>query len=87
MCHRYHDHALHITLDNAYHGLAGMYVMSDKVKHGGCGAPYNLEVRPLGDAVSRESAWIATLGHPLLRKSEYDVNICIGQPGPVQGHV
>jgi hypothetical protein len=40
----YHDHALHITWDNAYHGLAGMYVMSDKVKHGGCGEPYNLEV-------------------------------------------
>jgi FtsP/CotA-like multicopper oxidase with cupredoxin domain len=41
----YHDHALHITLDNAYHGLAGMYIMSDKIKNGGCGEPYNLEVR------------------------------------------
>jgi FtsP/CotA-like multicopper oxidase with cupredoxin domain len=41
----YHDHALHITLENAYHGLAGMYIMSDKIKNGGCGEPYNLEVR------------------------------------------
>ena len=47
---RYHDHALHITLDNAYHGLAGMFVMSDKIKNGGCGEPYNLEVRGLGSA-------------------------------------
>lgn len=41
----YHDHAVHITLENAYHGLAGMYIDSDKVKDGGCGPPYNLEVR------------------------------------------
>lgn len=41
---RYHDHALHITLDNAYHGLSGFYLMSDKLRHGGCGEPYNLEV-------------------------------------------
>lgn len=41
----YHDHALHITLENAYHGLAGMYVSSDKIKDGACGEPYNLEVR------------------------------------------
>jgi FtsP/CotA-like multicopper oxidase with cupredoxin domain len=41
----YHDHALHITLDNAYHGLAGMYIVSDKAKLGGCGEPYNMEVR------------------------------------------
>jgi len=41
----YHDHALHITLDNAYHGLAGFYLMSSKLKHGSCGEPFNLEVR------------------------------------------
>lgn len=42
----YHDHALHITLDNAYHGLSGFLLMTDKLKDGGCGAPFNLEVGP-----------------------------------------
>jgi hypothetical protein len=41
---RYHDHALHITLDNAYHGLAGFFSMSDHRRIGGCGEPYNLDV-------------------------------------------
>lgn len=45
---RFHDHALHITLDNAYHGLAGFLLMSDKVKDGSCGSPFNLEVLPAG---------------------------------------
>ena len=39
----YHDHALHITADNAYLGLAGMYLISSKQKDGGCGEPWNLE--------------------------------------------
>jgi FtsP/CotA-like multicopper oxidase with cupredoxin domain len=39
----YHDHALHITADNAYLGLAGLYLISSKKKHGGCGEPWNLE--------------------------------------------
>lgn len=39
----YHDHALHITADNAYYGLAGLYLSSSKKKHGGCGEPWNLE--------------------------------------------
>lgn len=39
----YHDHALHITADNAYFGMAGMYINSAKVKDGGCGEPWNLE--------------------------------------------
>jgi FtsP/CotA-like multicopper oxidase with cupredoxin domain len=39
----YHDHALHITADNAYFGMAGMYIISNKVKDGGCGEPWNLE--------------------------------------------
>jgi hypothetical protein len=38
----YHDHALHITADNAYFGLAGMYVVSAKPKDGGCGEAWNL---------------------------------------------
>lgn len=45
---RFHDHALHITLDNSYHGLAGFLLMSDKVKDGSCGSPFNLEVLPVG---------------------------------------
>lgn len=39
----YHDHALHITADNAYLGLAGMYLITSKQKLGGCGEPWNLE--------------------------------------------
>jgi FtsP/CotA-like multicopper oxidase with cupredoxin domain len=39
----YHDHALHITADNAYLGLAGLKITSAKVKDGGCGEPWNLE--------------------------------------------
>ena len=39
----YHDHALHITADNAYLGLAGLYLISSKQKHGGCGEPWNME--------------------------------------------
>lgn len=39
----YHDHALHITADNAYYGLAGLKITSAKVKDGGCGEPWNLE--------------------------------------------
>ena len=39
----YHDHALHITADNAYFGLTGLYISSAKVKDGGCGEPWNLE--------------------------------------------
>ena len=39
----YHDHALDITSDNAYLGLAGMYLVSTKKKYGGCGEPWNLE--------------------------------------------
>ena len=39
----YHDHALHITSDNAYYGLAGFKITSAKLKDGGCGEPWNLE--------------------------------------------
>lgn len=39
----YHDHALHLTADNAYFGLAGFKITSAKVKDGGCGEPWNLE--------------------------------------------
>lgn len=39
----YHDHALHITADNAYFGLAGLKITSAKLKDGGCGEPWNLE--------------------------------------------
>ena len=42
----YHDHALHITRDNAYYGLAAHYWMSAKKSVGGCGAPWNLDNIP-----------------------------------------
>ena len=39
----YHDHALHITANNAHFGLAGLSLINAKIKHGGCGEPWNLE--------------------------------------------
>ena len=39
----YHDHALHITAENAYHGLAGFHLISNKTLYGGLGEPWNLE--------------------------------------------
>lgn len=39
----YHDHALHVTAQNAYYGLAGMYFISPKKSIGGCGEPWNLD--------------------------------------------
>lgn len=39
----YHDHALHITSNNAYYGMAGMYHITSKPSEGGCGEPWNLE--------------------------------------------
>lgn len=39
----YHDHALHITSNNAYYGLAGMYIITSSTREGGCGEPWNLE--------------------------------------------
>lgn len=39
----YHDHALHVTADNAYLGLAGFSIVSSKIADGGCGEPFNLE--------------------------------------------
>ena len=39
----YHDHALHITAENAYLGLAGFHLVTAKRKNGGCGEPWNLE--------------------------------------------
>lgn len=39
----YHDHALHITAKNAYHGLSAFYIITSKKKFGGCGEPWNME--------------------------------------------
>jgi FtsP/CotA-like multicopper oxidase with cupredoxin domain len=39
----YHDHALHITSNNAYYGLAGMYIITSSTLEGGCGEPWNLQ--------------------------------------------
>ena len=41
----YHDHALHVTTDNAYHGTAGFYLISGKKSLAGCGGgePFGLE--------------------------------------------
>lgn len=36
----YHDHGLHVTADNAYYGLAGMYFIDPKTS---CGSPWNLD--------------------------------------------
>ncbi len=39
----YHDHALHITADNAYLGLAAFYLSTLKKTAGGCGEHWNLD--------------------------------------------
>lgn len=42
----YHDHALEITAENAYHGLTGFYISRDTTRLGGCGQPWNLDNVP-----------------------------------------
>ncbi|KAG2435978.1 hypothetical protein HYH02_011691 [Chlamydomonas schloesseri] len=42
----YHDHQLDITSENAYFGLAGMYVVTDSKYEEGCGEPWNLDELP-----------------------------------------
>lgn len=39
----FHDHALHLTALNVLHGLAGLYVITEKSSLGGCGEPYNMD--------------------------------------------
>jgi len=38
----HHDHAVHITMENAYWGLAAFSIISDKKKNGGCGKRQNI---------------------------------------------
>jgi FtsP/CotA-like multicopper oxidase with cupredoxin domain len=39
----FHDHALHLTTENVVHGVAGLYMITEKKTLGGCGDPYNLD--------------------------------------------
>ncbi|KAG2484888.1 hypothetical protein HYH03_016369 [Edaphochlamys debaryana] len=50
----YHDHALDITSYNSYLGLAGMYVVTDSAKEGGCGEPWNLDALPDTEMVFKD---------------------------------
>jgi len=85
----YHDHALHITMDNAYLGLAGFYIPSVKRKHGGCGEPWNLEDIPeqymmLADKVLDNKCQLYADPLGVHEKSLYgDVNVVNGVPFPV----
>ena len=85
----YHDHALHITMDNAYLGLAGLYIISSKKKDGGCGEPWDLENIPeqhmiLADKVLDNKCQL--FADPLgvhLNSLYGDVNLVNGIPFPV----
>jgi len=84
----YHDHALHITADNAYYGLAGMYIVSSKLKNGGCGEPWNLEDIPeqmmiLSDKVLDNKCQLYHDIHDIHKDDLYgDINTVNGIPFP-----
>ena len=84
----YHDHALHVTADNANSGMAGFYIVSAKVKHGGCGEPWNLEdvetkLMMLGDKVIDSTCQIY-MDHAKAHLDDYygDINLVNGIPWP-----
>jgi FtsP/CotA-like multicopper oxidase with cupredoxin domain len=85
----YHDHALHITADNAYYGLAGLYVISNKLKHGGCGEPWNLEniqeyEMILADKLVDNKCQLAVDHFGVHENNLYgDINLVSGIPFPV----
>ena len=85
----YHDHALHITADNAYLGLAGLYIISAKTKDDGCGEPWNLEDIPeyhmiLSDKVLDNKCQLFADPLGVHERSLYgDVNLVSGIPFPV----
>ena len=85
----YHDHALHITADNAYYGLAGLYIVSDKKKDGGCGEIWNLEDIPehhmiLTDKVLDNKCQLFADNLDVHKDSLYgDINLVSGIPFPV----
>lgn len=85
----YHDHALHITADNAYYGLAGLYIISDKKKDGGCGEPWNLDNIPehhmiLSDKVLDKKCQLFADPLNVHENSLYgDINLVSGIPFPV----
>jgi len=84
----YHDHALHITADNAYYGLAGFYIKSSKTKDGGCGEPWNLNDIPdhlmmLSDKVIDEKCQLYSDHFDVHKNDLYgDINLVNGIPFP-----
>jgi len=85
----YHDHALHITADNAYAGMAGFYVVSSKIKHGGCGEPWNMEdmeekYMVLGDKLLDDQCQLRMEPKTIHERSFYgDIITVNGIPWPV----
>lgn len=85
----YHDHALHITMNNAYLGLAGFYISSAKKKDGGCGEPWNLENIPahymmLADKVLDDKCQLYADTFDVHKNDLYgDVNLISGIPFPI----
>ncbi len=85
----YHDHAVHVTADNAYSGMAGLYIISSKVKHGGCGEPWNMEdieekIMILGDKLLDDQCQLRMEPKTIHERSFYgDINTVNGVPYPV----
>lgn len=79
----YHDHALHITADNAYYGLAGLYLITDK-----CNAPWNLanieeKHLILSDKVVDSECQLYMDKHGAHKDNHYgDINLVSGIPFP-----
>jgi len=84
----YHDHALHVTADNAYLGLAGMYFISNKKSNGGCGEEWNLDNIEekhfiLSDKVLDSKCQLYIETHDVHKNNLYgDINLISGIPFP-----
>lgn len=44
-----------LSAENAYFGLAGMYIMTDNASEGGCGEPWNLDGLPDTEMIIKDA--------------------------------
>ena len=85
----FHDHAAHVTGENAYDGMAGFYIISSKLKDGGCGEPWNLEdmeekFMMIGDRVLDNQCQSRYQPKSVHERDMYgDINAVNGIPFPV----